>query len=76
MMNFGYGPVIRLGVPMVPRTQNSFLQRIHQLEDRKMEMIVKDDIFDPSLFDKFEEIDRKLAKYYRWYASAYVAGKI
>ena len=58
------------------RSPNSFIERIDELEDKKMELLMQGAFFLPHLQEQFLMIDRKLEKYYRWYAQALIAGKI
>lgn len=55
---------------------NTLLQRIFHLEDQKLEILFDGALEKPDLMIRIEMIDRKLDKYYRWYASAFVAEKV
>ena len=76
------GTLLQLGIPvpssLEPKSQhsNAFLERLHELEDRKMDLFIRGAFFDPLMLIQVEKIDRKLDKYYRWYAQAWMAGKV
>jgi hypothetical protein len=74
------GNVIQLGIPAPEsfkgKVNHSFLRRLHDLEDRKMDLYMRGAFFLPHLMLEVEKIDRKLNKYYNWYATAWMAGKV
>jgi hypothetical protein len=76
------GNVIQLGIPdpsTLTSTQvlgNAFLKRLHDLENRKMDLFMRGAFFNPLMMIQIQKIDRKLDKYYRWYAQAWMAGKV
>lgn len=76
------GTLLQFGIPSpasLPSNgerANAFLARLHELEDRKMDLFMKGAFFSPLMMIQVEKIDRKLDKYYRWYAQAWTAGKL
>lgn len=68
--------MLLIGSPNPSEVNNSFMKRIMELEDRKIDLVMQGAFFKPELAMQFEILDRKLDKYYRWYATAWKAGKV
>jgi hypothetical protein len=68
--------LLLVGSPHPSEISNSFMKRLMELEDRKIDLVLKGAFFKPELRMQFQILDRKLDKYYRWYGQAWLAGKV